>query len=318
MSKVFNSSKKLLNSKAWTVIKVCFSILILFFFYQTIDFEKLNLILKNVQLQLLLLVVLLVVVRNMISSWRFKVLCEHHKPVSFIEINKHYFIASLFNLFMPTSIGGDALRAVLLEREGINKSTALLFITVERFIGLFSFILIALIGLIFIPAPKELILLVVTINIAFMVLCLIIYFIKIPQFSSINILKKLRETFMLLKEQKTTLVKVSLISLLFQLFSIYLRYLLAVAFNLIIAFGYFLVFIPLINLVTLLPISIGGLGLREYAFVYFFTDTSNVLDKEASIILSLGTYIMLLATGAIGLIIYLYESFIKKNKNYAQ
>lgn len=318
MSRIFNSTNKLLNSKAWTVIKICFSAFILFFFYKTIDIEKLNLILKNVRLQFLLLVILLIVVRNMISSWRFKVLCEHYKPVSFIEINKHYFIASLFNLFMPTSIGGDALRAVLLEREGINKSTALLFITVERFIGLFSFVLIALAGLIFIPATKEIIFLVMAINLIFILLCFLIYFIKIPQFESINILKKLRETFMLLKKQKATLMKVSLISLFFQLFSIYLRYLLAVAFNLFIGFGYFLVFIPLINLVTLLPISIGGLGLREYAFVYFFTDASSILDKEASIILSLGTYIMLLATGVIGLIIYLYESFIKKNNNYAQ
>jgi len=303
---------KLLQSRWWIVIKIIFSALLVIFFVKVSDWEKIKVIFSNVNILILLLIVFLVVVRNAISSWRFQVLCEHHQPVSFLEINKHYFMASTFNLFMPTSIGGDALRVMLLERENIKKEIGLLLILTERFIGFFSFVLIALIGLLFIPFNTEITYMVVAINVIFLISSIILFSINIPQFKRFPIIEKLKTAFNMLRAEKETLIKVIFISLLFQLLSIYMRYLLAVAFGLEIGLVYFMVFIPLINLVTLLPISLGGVGLRESAFVYFFSQVGGVLDNEAALVLSISTYFILLTTGLIGLLIYFYESFFAK------
>jgi len=303
----------ILNSKWWLFIKICFSLILVLFFLNIVDWQKMRTIIQNVNSMVLLFIVFLVFVRNFISSFRFKVLCDHHKKVSLLELNKHYFIASTFNLFMPTSIGGDALRIGLLEKENVKKETGFLFVVTERFLGLFSFVLLALIGLFFIPTNAYLIYMVAGVNLLFFISCIILFYVKIPSITKIPIFQKLINSFNLLRNEKLTLIRVILISIVFQILSIYMRYLLAVAFGLDIGLGYFLVFIPLINLVTLLPISLGGIGLRESAFVYFFSNVGGIADNETSLILSLSTYFILLTTGIIGLFVYFYESFINKS-----
>ena len=72
----------------------------------------------------------------------------------------------------------------------------------------------------------------------------------------------------------------------------------AQALGLPISFGILLLCIPLVNLVVLLPISIGGFGVREGAY-YYLLSCFGVSAGEA-VLLSLAVYALLVFVAAVG------------------
>jgi Lysylphosphatidylglycerol synthase TM region len=68
---------------------------------------------------------------------------------------------------------------------------------------------------------------------------------------------------------KVFLGKVFLLSVLLQLVIVFWTYSVSQAMNISIPFLVLCISIPLINLFVLLPVSIGGLGVSEAAFVFF-------------------------------------------------
>lgn len=296
---------KFLGSPLGTIFKVCVSLLIVWYFFNKIDPSKLLSILQQIKWPFLLFIVGLILVRNHISAFRFQVLSSFWQKINIWILNKHYFIASMFNIFLPSTIGGDAVRIFLLEREGMKKTKSAQLIFVERFVGFFSLSILALVGIFLISLPWTVRLMVVGINAAFLLIAFLLF---LPRLG-IKILENFRDRFSGLKIPWSYLVKVFLISILFQLVSIYIRYLVAIAFELEIDFRLFLVFIPLINVVTLLPISLGGVGLRELSFVYFFSNMGG-FSEETSLVLALSTYFIFIVTGLIGAALYFYDQIV--------
>ena len=66
------------------------------------------------------------------------------------------------------------------------------------------------------------------------------------------------------------LVKIMLLSFTFQLSVIVVTFLLALSLKASVPFFYFSAFVPLINLLEALPISIFGIGIRDAGYVFFF------------------------------------------------
>jgi hypothetical protein len=67
-------------------------------------------------------------------------------------------------------------------------------------------------------------------------------------------------------------------------------------------FIYFVIFLPIIGAITLLPIAIGGLGLREGLFVVYFAKVGVV--KQLALAMSLLSFSFIVFYGAIGGLIY--------------
>lgn len=89
----------------------------------------------------------------------------------------------------------------------------------------------------------------------------------------------------------------ALLSLAVQLLRCLTFWLLYEAFEFEIDFAYFLAFIPLIMLASLLPLSLGGLGLREGALVYFFGSLG--VPAEVSFAVGILWYALQLALAAV-------------------
>jgi hypothetical protein len=99
-------------------------------------------------------------------------------------------------------------------------------------------------------------------------------------------------------------VRAIVLSLLCQLLSIILvAYCLSLAIQASIPFIYFVLFIPIINLMTMLPISLNGLGVREGAYVLFFTLVGQPASLAVSI--SLLTYVLVLGISLVGGVLFL-------------
>ncbi len=294
--------QQFLNSKAGLVVKLLFTLGILTLFFFQIDFEKLTDTVTDFKWTFLLLAIVMMVLRNVISAWRFQVMSAYIHKVPLLTLTKHYLIASMFNIFLPSTIGGDALRVFMADKEGIPKKKGLMLVLCERFIGLYAFGILCFLGSLFMPLPWHLRLGVIGIAIVFSIGFWFIFFKKttasfIPQ------------AFIEMRKHKDIIYKALAISLFYQFFSILVRYILALMFGIEIALAPFVVFIPLINFVTMIPLSIGGMGFRELGFVYFFSEVAGY-STEIAALLAVGAYILIIGTGIIGAIVYFYESVI--------
>ena len=101
------------------------------------------------------------------------------------------------------------------------------------------------------------------------------------------------------------LARASAMSLVFHLSQMSILALLAMALQLSIPWSYFLVFGPLVNIFSALPISINGLGVREGGFVYFLSHIG--LPREAAVAFALLWFALVLLSGLCGGAVYLWH-----------
>ncbi|HNW39726.1 MAG TPA: hypothetical protein PKI44_04810, partial [Candidatus Omnitrophota bacterium] len=79
-------------------------------------------------------------------------------------------------------------------------------------------------------------------------------------------------------------------------------YFIGLALGVRISLVYFLIFLPIIGAITLLPVAIGGLGLRESLFVVYFAKVGVV--KQLALAMSLLSFSFFILYGAMGGLIY--------------
>jgi hypothetical protein len=92
----------------------------------------------------------------------------------------------------------------------------------------------------------------------------------------------------------------------FQLSTVLCGWLVFKSFDIYIPFYYHLAFIPLIQIISILPVSISGFGIREGGFVYFYGLLG--VDSNISFLVSLLYYaVLMLVPAFIGMIIYLID-----------
>jgi uncharacterized protein (TIRG00374 family) len=102
--------------------------------------------------------------------------------------------------------------------------------------------------------------------------------------------------------QKIVLLKTILLSLVLQGCFCVVCYLIGLSLGINVGLIYYLIFVPLISVATILPISIGGLGLRDNAAVVLFSALGVAADKVVS--MTLINFAFLLFIGLAGGIVY--------------
>ena len=104
------------------------------------------------------------------------------------------------------------------------------------------------------------------------------------------------------RNHKKILMKNVILSVFIQMFTPVAFYVIASAIGIKLRLVYFFIFLPIIGAITLLPISIGGLGLRDAMTVFFFAKAGVV--KDLAFAMSLLSFVFILIYGSIGGIIY--------------
>ena len=205
--------------------------------------------------------------------------------VGYARILAFYFIGMFFNLFLPTVVGGDAVKALLLSRETGAPARATMSVFMERNLGLLALLSIALLAAW--QAP--------TMNVAGVSL-FVLTALLLAAFLAANALLSTKVTYRLLdrvvaatplrtlrpraasiydalapyRRAPMEVAAAVLLSFLFQSVVIAVVFLNAHALNQQFPFFAVAVFVPLISLAGMLPISVNGLGLREALYVFFF------------------------------------------------
>lgn len=187
----------------------------------------------------------------------------------------YYFIGMFFNLMLPTSIGGDMLRTwYLTTREGAalpkerRQAAAVLAVTGDRLNGLVALIGVACVAVLCCPTPLPpwILWIVGGLTAAALAGLAVLPWVG-PLLAGRPRLRRLAHGASLYVKDPRTLLFATLLSFVVQGANVLLAYLMGAALGLPVPPAYYGVLAPLVTLVSLLPISLNGMGLRELATV---------------------------------------------------
>ena len=259
------------------LLKIVIGIIISTFLILQIDFSQLLKIINTGNYFYLFIGILSFLIAYIpIQALRLYVLIKHLTP----NLGFAFYISSFFGFFLPTNVGGDGIIIMYLKRDkGVTWKEAFALIFLSRIIGLFTLFLMGTIYIILeYNRLSEIILnssFFIEINFGFILvfafIAIILMITLIIRSEKYNKVKKfLLESFFILTTQPTkTYLYVFLYSIIFQGFVLVGYYFLLLFLNNPIWwFDLFLVLF-VTAFMSLLPISIAALGVREATLAFF-------------------------------------------------
>jgi hypothetical protein len=300
-------------------LRISISIILLIFLFRQVEAKALFEIIRNADKLLLFFSFLITFFVYLLCFLRWKMLLHAagiNLPIA--RLISPFAGGIFFNLFLPSTIGGDFVRSADLAVHTKKTSEVVATVFLDRLSGYIGVVLVALSAL-FLGRSlirDKIIFLSVFILAAILIFILLIIFNKFL-FSLINKLLhsphagRIRNTienihkeiFYFRKDKKIVLDNIFL-SVFIQGLSPLAAYIIALAFGIKLNIVYFFIFLPIIGAITLLPISIGGLGLRDATTIYFFSKAG--IGKDLSFAMSLLGFFFIAVYAVIGGIIYVF------------
>lgn len=290
------------------LLRLLVTVAILFFILRSIDAPQVWQTLTQASPWLLLAALLLQLGSSIVAAYRWQ-LVMHNLGFSqtFAFYWRSFFKGLFFNQGLPTSIGGDALRVLDVARRGFRKRDALYAILIDRVAGLGTLLLLAMFACAANPAllPAKLYWLIFLL-VAAGLLGLIGGYVagKYAWFKSyqrLAIVQLLAERLHQAISAHRLLLLVS--SLLVPALALLGFFVTGRALGLPYdAMTYFAI-VPLALVLSIIPVSIAGWGVREGAMVGLFSLIG--ADKTAVLMMSLLYGIMLIVVSLPGLVVFL-------------
>jgi len=314
-----DSLKKILSAFLRVFISVGALSLVLYMFRS--KFHDVARILLSSRLEFIFLALGIYILAFCMVTYRLKVIMAVQKVViTFKNLFSIGLIGLFFNNLLPSSIGGDAVKAYYAYRITGKKLESFSAVFVDRVFGLITLIGLALFAVIVFGAklnnPK-----ITEIVIALTLAC----FLLLVFFSSRRVAKKFKFMSVLIPSEKwrekltslyhsvngyrhhpKVIMGGLLLSFVSQSVFILVNYYLAKSLNLSIPIWVFFILIPIIGTVSMAP-SLNGLGVREGAYVYLF---SHFISSEQALALSILNYFVLIVFSLAGGILYLVRKLV--------
>ena len=285
--------------------------------YRNVDFAEFRAALAGLRWGWLPLIYALFLLNTTLSAWKWKMLlAADGVQVTLPRLLSSYLIGTFFNLFLPSSIGGDSYRVVDASRHGgAAKSFASVF--ADRLTG---FLALAIWGLLFsaigwsrLPDKRILFLPVLVFGLmAAMVFALVQRtalvavwrFLRLDRLSKLDVfLHRFLDSLAGYHADRALLANVFGISLFFQMMAIAIIFCISRALAWQVPFIYFCIFVPLITLGEALPISIFGIGVRDSLYVFFFAQGG--ASREQALALALVYVLITIVYSLLGGVLFL-------------
>ncbi len=226
------------------------------------------------------------------------------------RLSGYYFIGMYFNLLLPTSVGGDVVRIWYLNREQGRKFAAAAAVLLDRLNGLMVLVALACTAVVLSPLelPSW-----VPISVAGIVGAGVCGVLGLALLHTLGKLtgpraEQLATVLTLLCKPMLTL-QATLLSLFVQLANVVLVWFLAQGLGIEIALPYLAIAVPMVSLLTLLPISLNGMGVREWGTTLFLTPLG--VPGDSAVILAFLWFAVYLTVSVLGGLVYLFGHFPK-------
>jgi len=294
-----------MNNKYFRIAQFIISSICLIYVLRGVKPGNILSVFQDSNFLLIFLVTICTSIGIIISSYKLKLLLDFSDLLGLVKLT---YISVYFNLFLPGSISSDIIKIGFLKKNNISSSKSTAAVLMDRGTGLFALLFYISIGIIInknIPLDIQL----YTLNNYTLLLVLLLCVVVSIFIKKIKIVNKfLIETFYnvtcLVKDNKKIMMQIVTLALLFQLLSPLMFYLELYAFmgpNEV-PFTLLLFLIGLTNIISVIPISVQGIGVKESILLAFLR--SYGVTNEIIISISLVSYILLLLNGIIGFYTY--------------
>jgi len=266
-------------------VKAAVSAALLFLLIRRVDGDELGAMLGQTDPRWVLLSALVGVTLNAISSWKWRVLLQSKgKPVPFRQIFNLYLAGLFINNFFPSTIGGDIYRGYEVGRDVGDRPLAMASVFMERFTGMTALMAIALVAFVsnlssfrdprFSLALGAGLLVYLAVTVAVVLPGPLAWGLRhFPDGLPGRLIGKLIRVQSAIHEytgQTRAIVTALALSILFHLTAMVYIYVSSRAFGVALPARTLLVIVPVIMFISSLPITVGGLGLFEWAFFFTF------------------------------------------------
>lgn len=201
---------------------------------------------------------------QVVSSARWQMLA---RPLGFQRPLRQmvaiYYIGMFFNLVLPTSVGGDVVRAWYLNGGSGRRMSAFLSVFLERLSGLLMLILLACGAVLVCPLDLPVWL---TATVGSMAGATVLGFVALPILARYPLLSAKHQALSQQLRQCLPLVfrpGPLVLSGVVQCANVVLVWMIGRALGIPVADSYYWILVPVVTLLTVLPISLNGMGVRE-------------------------------------------------------
>jgi glycosyltransferase 2 family protein len=305
-------------------VKFSVSIILLVVLFTRIDVAELWQTARLASVPWLLVAILVYAVSTTGAVWRWHLLLKAQRiDVTFLSALGSFLVATYFNNFLPSNIGGDVIRIGDMGRYANSKTLATTVVLMDRILGLMALVLVAALGAtaigrlhhvaapiwpvwlwagflagaaattpaVFAPAGFGRLLRPLTIF--------------HPEWVGGRI-TTLTAALARFGEEPKALVMAFVGAMFVQVALVFYYFAVAYALHLDIALWDLAVVVPMSFVVQLLPVSVGGFGVREAFFSYYFHRIGQPI--EDAVLLSLVAQATLMLFSLSGLATYLWRS----------
>jgi glycosyltransferase 2 family protein len=223
----------------------------------------------------------------------------------FVPCLRFYWIGMFFGLAVPSTIGADGARALLLGREPPGRARALSTVVFDRLIGLAMLFAVAVLALLLGPSgtlPRS-----VVATVAAVGSTLVLAWAMTPRLARLlptrSRLRRLAdEDLAPFFHDRRLLTATAALSLAVHALQIVAQKFLTEALGLDVSWGFVAIYHPLVALAAAVPLTVGGFGLREATYAYLLPHVG--VGPDEAIALGLLWWAVGALAGLVGGVIY--------------
>jgi glycosyltransferase 2 family protein len=266
--------------------------------------------------------------------------------LSHISVFMYYMIGMFLNNFLPSTVGGDFVKAYYLSKATGKTAGSFISVLVDRLMGMGGLCVVAVAACLLSGAdlwrnpethayavPIFLIVGGVTggLGLFFLVVFndwVMNLFLKLARRGKIGEkIKEFHQSMYIYKGHGKVLLITLLISTIIWVMIVLVSWMVYMAFHTGAAAGapgyiasisirYFYIFLPVVSVIMSLPISFAGIGIREGMFIELFqTVPGKMISDVDALILSLTFYFVFLAVSLIGGVIYIFKDKLRMHRD---
>jgi uncharacterized protein (TIRG00374 family) len=308
-------------------VRIAISAALILFLFSRMNMDRLGDALVDVRWRMLIVALVTFAASLVLGNVQWMVLLLLQKiGLPFRKALSFYFVGAFFNNFLPANIGGDIVRVYDVYRESGKPHETVAATVTDRLFGMVALGVMAVPAGLYVASRYGA--LGLDRRFGMWSLVIVLAFVAILGFS-LSILmnrrlarlldrmlgrllirglrdrfKQVYESFYVYRGHLDRLSLVMVTALVVQALRVVVHYEVSEAMGLGIPLIYFFLFIPVIAIFIAMPISIGGLGVREGLTIFFFTRAVSGLDNEKAMALSLLAYLVGVVVSLGGGVIY--------------
>lgn len=275
------------------LIKICLTGIIIYFLVNNVDYTQVLVTLKKVPYHLLFLSVALTITGILATAQRWqKIICSVSAPIPLWDACYHTAIGAFLSQCLPSSVGGDVYKGIILkQRYQISTALSVNTTLIDRLYGISSFVIFTILGCfaewksLIASSIGEVVMAIITLVGGGLVALYCLKFIRIKLPSFLMPIIQFSESISLVFSHKIDAFIIFITSLVASLCLIMGAYLLSEGIGLNLTLFQTFLCIPLVIIISAIPVSFAGWGLREGAMVVILSIYG--IPKEEALAFSL-------------------------------